>query len=103
MAKLAKGARFIGVRVQPHGITVSDAATEVSFFNMGELLELSALIEVGLGPYTIKDIEGEKWKAVLSGPQILFMSSAHGVLRVGRRDLLDALYQVQGNFLLPPA
>jgi hypothetical protein len=31
------------------------------------------------------------------------MSSAHGVLRVGRRDLLDALYQVQGNFLLPPA
>jgi hypothetical protein len=60
------------------------------------------MIEVGLGPYTLKDEEGEKWKAVLSGPQVLFMSSAHGVVKVGRRELLDALYQLQGNFLLPP-
>jgi hypothetical protein len=103
MAKLARGARFIGVRTQPNGIKVSDSFTEITFTSVADLLELGAMIEVGLGPYTLKDEEGEKWKVVLSGPQIVLMSPSHGVVRVGRRELLDALYQLQGNFLLPPA
>jgi hypothetical protein len=103
MAKLATGARFIGVRTQPGGIKVSDSFTEITFTCVGDLLELSAMIEVGMSPYTLKDEQGEKWKAVLSGPQIVLMSAGHGIVRVGRRELLEALYQLQGNFLLPPA
>lgn len=98
----ATAADFIGARTEDGKLFISDGFNRVAFECLGDLLELGSMIECGLSPYWVKDNQGERWKVVLSGMQALFLSSTYGIVRVSKRELVEALSSLGGNFLMPP-